>query len=24
VCGVYSTSLVLDKKLLVCPDCHGG
>ncbi len=24
VCGVYSTSLVLDKKLLVCPDCHAG
>jgi len=23
-CGVYSTSLVLDKKLLVCPDCRGG
>src|SRR2546422_5449969 len=23
-CGVYSTNLVLDKKLLVCPDCRGG
>ena len=23
-CGVYSTDLVLDKKLLVCPDCRGG
>lgn len=23
-CGMYSTNLVLDKKLLVCPDCRGG
>lgn len=23
-CGVYSTNLVLDKNLLVCPDCRGG
>src|SRR5436309_9103645 len=23
-CGMFSTALVLDKKLLVCPDCRGG
>lgn len=23
-CGVYSASLVLDRKLVVCPDCRGG
>ncbi len=23
-CGVYSTGLVLDRKILVCPECRGG
>lgn len=24
VCGVYSTSLIWDRNLLACPECHGG